>query len=259
MEPAGVPAVIAYRGGDKFAALVPVINELPDDADLSALTLETVLKRFVLSNHTPNALSHICLQTPNPDVMIHMGISVNSRFSSIPDKSCFSFNHPLALSASMRSASRLAPTLFPYRHAKAYRIMEINIRPGRIRSAVSRFQQRNRGEFTDEAKHDSQLMAFLTCQRPEMRQFMLRWYLTNGRDWHICQTVQFVLGRHGGGGEVVGAIGFCAVVNLSKASCKARYHLSLGLSVSAQVYQTYLLPWRSWLSRFEGFYRGVRS
>ena len=47
MEPAGVPAIIAYRGGDKFAALVPILDELPDDADLSALTLETVMKRYV--------------------------------------------------------------------------------------------------------------------------------------------------------------------------------------------------------------------
>lgn len=59
MEPAGVPAVIAYRGGDKFAGLVPVINELPDDADLSALTLETVLKRFVPFNVLPNALPNL--------------------------------------------------------------------------------------------------------------------------------------------------------------------------------------------------------
>lgn len=48
MEPAGVPAIIAYRGGDKFAGLVPVIDEIPDDAELSALTLETVMKRYVL-------------------------------------------------------------------------------------------------------------------------------------------------------------------------------------------------------------------
>lgn len=48
MEPAGVPAVIAYRGGEKFAGLVPIINELPDDADLSALTLEAVMKRFAI-------------------------------------------------------------------------------------------------------------------------------------------------------------------------------------------------------------------
>ena len=46
MEPAGVPALIAYRGGDKFAALVPVIQEIPDDADLSSLTLESVLRRY---------------------------------------------------------------------------------------------------------------------------------------------------------------------------------------------------------------------
>ncbi|EMF15236.1 thioredoxin-like protein [Sphaerulina musiva SO2202] len=45
MEPMGVPAIIAYRNGDKFAGLVPLINELPDDAELNALTLETVLKR----------------------------------------------------------------------------------------------------------------------------------------------------------------------------------------------------------------------
>ena len=47
MEPAGVPALLAYRGGEKFAGLVPLIHELPDDADLSATTLETVLKRYV--------------------------------------------------------------------------------------------------------------------------------------------------------------------------------------------------------------------
>lgn len=48
MEPAGVPAIIAYKGGDKFAGLVPVIDEIPDDAELSALTLETVMKRSVV-------------------------------------------------------------------------------------------------------------------------------------------------------------------------------------------------------------------
>lgn len=45
MEPAGVPAMIAYRNGDKFAGLVPIMEEMPDDADLSSLTLETVMKR----------------------------------------------------------------------------------------------------------------------------------------------------------------------------------------------------------------------
>lgn len=49
MEPAGVPAIIAYRGGDKFAGLVPLMAELPDDAELDATTVESVLKRCVQS------------------------------------------------------------------------------------------------------------------------------------------------------------------------------------------------------------------
>jgi hypothetical protein len=47
MEPAGVPAIIAYRGGDKFAGLVPVMEAMPDDAELSSLTLEAVMLRYV--------------------------------------------------------------------------------------------------------------------------------------------------------------------------------------------------------------------
>ncbi|TKA68133.1 hypothetical protein B0A55_06951 [Friedmanniomyces simplex] len=45
MEPAGTPALLAYRGGDKFAGLVPIINEIPDDADLSDVVLENLLRR----------------------------------------------------------------------------------------------------------------------------------------------------------------------------------------------------------------------
>lgn len=48
MEPAGVPALLAYRGGEKFAGLVPIIDEIPDDADLSANTIETLLKRYAI-------------------------------------------------------------------------------------------------------------------------------------------------------------------------------------------------------------------
>lgn len=48
MEPAGVPAVLAYRAGDKFAGLVPLVDEIPDDADLSSETLEVLFKRYVL-------------------------------------------------------------------------------------------------------------------------------------------------------------------------------------------------------------------
>lgn len=46
MEPAGVPAILAYRNGGKFAGMVPLLDELPDDADLNALTLENVMRRY---------------------------------------------------------------------------------------------------------------------------------------------------------------------------------------------------------------------
>ncbi|KXL48478.1 MAG: hypothetical protein FE78DRAFT_29090 [Acidomyces sp. 'richmondensis'] len=46
MEPAGVPALLAYRGGNKFAGLVPIIQDIPEDADVSEKTLETVLRRY---------------------------------------------------------------------------------------------------------------------------------------------------------------------------------------------------------------------
>jgi len=45
MEVAGVPAVLAYRNGDKFAGLVPLMDELPDDAELSPISLEVCLRR----------------------------------------------------------------------------------------------------------------------------------------------------------------------------------------------------------------------
>ena len=44
MEVAGVPALLAYRGGEKFAGLVPITEELPEDAELSAETLDALLK-----------------------------------------------------------------------------------------------------------------------------------------------------------------------------------------------------------------------
>ena len=45
MEPAGVPAMLAYRAGDKFADMVPMLDELPDDDELSAETLAIAMKR----------------------------------------------------------------------------------------------------------------------------------------------------------------------------------------------------------------------
>jgi hypothetical protein len=48
MEVAGVPALLAYRGGDKFAGLVPVMDEIPDEEELSAVTLGAVLRRYAI-------------------------------------------------------------------------------------------------------------------------------------------------------------------------------------------------------------------
>lgn len=67
MEPAGVPALIAYRGGDKFAGLVPIMEEMPDDAELSSLTLEAVMMRYVDQNlcYLELSLTNMA-QTPDP-------------------------------------------------------------------------------------------------------------------------------------------------------------------------------------------------
>jgi hypothetical protein len=46
-EPAGVPALLAYRNGDKFAGFVPISDEIPDNEELSAKTLTSLLQRYV--------------------------------------------------------------------------------------------------------------------------------------------------------------------------------------------------------------------
>lgn len=45
MEVAGVPAVLAYKNGESVAQLVPLMDELPDDSELSAVSLETVFRQ----------------------------------------------------------------------------------------------------------------------------------------------------------------------------------------------------------------------
>jgi len=54
MEVAGVPALLAYKGGEKFAGLIPVSEEIPDDADLTPETLQTVLRKCVFSSTNEN-------------------------------------------------------------------------------------------------------------------------------------------------------------------------------------------------------------
>jgi hypothetical protein len=40
-----LPAVLAYKGGDKFASLLPLLEELPDDSELSPISLETAFRK----------------------------------------------------------------------------------------------------------------------------------------------------------------------------------------------------------------------
>ncbi|KAI9709450.1 MAG: hypothetical protein M1820_003210 [Bogoriella megaspora] len=45
MEEAGVPAILAYKGGEKFAGLVPVLDEIPEEEELDVRTLELAMRR----------------------------------------------------------------------------------------------------------------------------------------------------------------------------------------------------------------------
>lgn len=41
-ESVGVPAVLAYKNAEKFAGLVPMLDELPEDSELSLVSLVTL-------------------------------------------------------------------------------------------------------------------------------------------------------------------------------------------------------------------------
>lgn len=45
MEPAGVPAILAYKAGNLIANLVSIVDEIPQGRDMSISSLEYVLKR----------------------------------------------------------------------------------------------------------------------------------------------------------------------------------------------------------------------
>jgi hypothetical protein len=45
LENAGLPAILAYKGGKEVKMLVPLLDELPDDSELSAISLETCFRR----------------------------------------------------------------------------------------------------------------------------------------------------------------------------------------------------------------------
>jgi uridine phosphorylase len=47
MENAGVPALLAYRGGEKFAGLVPVVEEIQEEQELTPDSLEEAMRKYV--------------------------------------------------------------------------------------------------------------------------------------------------------------------------------------------------------------------
>ena len=47
MDEIAAPGIIAYKGGECFANLVSVINEIPAGRDLNSATLEGVLQEYV--------------------------------------------------------------------------------------------------------------------------------------------------------------------------------------------------------------------
>ena len=47
MEHAGIPAILAYRGGEKFVDMVPLMDEVPFTCNV-VTNLEEALKRYVL-------------------------------------------------------------------------------------------------------------------------------------------------------------------------------------------------------------------
>lgn len=61
-EPAGVPALLAYRGGDKFAGFVPISESIPDSEELSARTLTSLLQRYVFVISTSDTVWRMTVQ-----------------------------------------------------------------------------------------------------------------------------------------------------------------------------------------------------
>lgn len=45
LDPDVMPAVISYKGGNKEKTLLPLLDQLPDDSELSAISLETLFRQ----------------------------------------------------------------------------------------------------------------------------------------------------------------------------------------------------------------------
>ena len=60
MDEEAVPAILAYRGGEIFANMVAVLDEMPAGQDLSEDNLEALLKRYVHGSSLDYLLVHTC-------------------------------------------------------------------------------------------------------------------------------------------------------------------------------------------------------
>lgn len=47
IDSVALPAVLAYQGGNRLATLLPLLSDLPFDSTLSAVSLETLFRRYV--------------------------------------------------------------------------------------------------------------------------------------------------------------------------------------------------------------------
>lgn len=61
MDPAVVPAVLAYKGGELFANIMKIVDEIPPGRSLSTDSLELVLRRYaplgIIHYHSANNMS----------------------------------------------------------------------------------------------------------------------------------------------------------------------------------------------------------
>lgn len=55
MDEIAVPGILAYKGGDCFANMVSIVNEIPSGKEFSASVLELMLQQYVLAtDHGPS-------------------------------------------------------------------------------------------------------------------------------------------------------------------------------------------------------------
>lgn len=52
MDPIAAPGILAYKGGDCFANLVSIVDEIPAGRDITTTSLQGVLQQYVVV-HSP--------------------------------------------------------------------------------------------------------------------------------------------------------------------------------------------------------------